>query len=143
MLKKEEFKVTQKIREFILYMYKDLDNFPKKYLELKDQMVKEAYNLLEICYAANISKKQEKKEELITLALAKAEVIKSIIEFCHEKKLIANNRFVKMGVRIEDIIKLISGWNKFILNAGQSQTNENACKTATGNDEAIAFSEKS
>lgn len=45
-MKTEKFKVLQFIREFILTIDKDMDNFPKKDIEIKNKIRMNSYDLL-------------------------------------------------------------------------------------------------
>ena len=47
-MKEEKFKVIQFIREFIIKLDKELDNFPKKDIDIKVRIRDESYNLLEL-----------------------------------------------------------------------------------------------
>ena len=45
-----KFKVIQYIREFIIIIDKELDNFPKRDIEIKNRIRTNTYDLLEISY---------------------------------------------------------------------------------------------
>ena len=52
-MKTEKFKVIQFIRELLITIDKEMDNFPKKDIELKNRIRSNSYDLLEISYEAN------------------------------------------------------------------------------------------
>ena len=54
-MKEEKFKVIQFIRELILKIDKELDNFPKKDIEIKVRIRNASFDLLEIVYKANVT----------------------------------------------------------------------------------------
>lgn len=56
-MKEEKFKVVQFIREMILVIEKELDNFPKKDIEVKHRIRTSTFDLLELSYEANSSLK--------------------------------------------------------------------------------------
>ena len=60
-IREEKFKVIQFIRELIIYIDRNLDNFPKKDIELKNRLRNNSYDLLEIVYFANTTKNTNKK----------------------------------------------------------------------------------
>ncbi len=65
-MKTEKFKVIQFIRELLITIDKEMDNFPKKDIELKNRIRSNSYDLLEISYEANsIEVITEKKRLLI------------------------------------------------------------------------------
>ena len=55
-MKEEKFKVINFIRELIVYIDKNLENFPRKDIEIKNRMRNISYDLLEISYMANVKK---------------------------------------------------------------------------------------
>ena len=54
-MKEERFKIIQYIRELIINIDNNLDNFPKKDIELKNRIRNISYDLLEIAYEANMN----------------------------------------------------------------------------------------
>ena len=52
-MNKEKFKIIQFIRELLVHIDKNMDNFPKKDIELKNRIRNNSYDLLEIAYEAN------------------------------------------------------------------------------------------
>ena len=47
-MKEEKFKVIQFIRDIIIDIDKEMDNFPKKDIELKNRIRSNTYDILEI-----------------------------------------------------------------------------------------------
>lgn len=60
-IKEEKFKVIQFIRELIVYIDRNLDNFPKKDIEIKNRLRNSSYDLLNLAYLANITRNINKK----------------------------------------------------------------------------------
>lgn len=113
-IKEEKFRVIQFIRELIIYIDKNLENFPKKDIELKNRLRNNSYDLLEIAYLANTTKKQEKKQELLEEMISKVKIIDFLLNLCYEKEIINAKRYTKFGNRIDDILKYTLGWLKTI-----------------------------
>lgn len=111
-MREEKFKIIQFIREFILQIEKELDNFPKKDIEIKNRIRCNSYDLLEICYEANNTTNEEKKIDLLERAIAKIKVIDFLLDLSFERKLISNKKVIKLALRLDDIIKYVSGWIK-------------------------------
>lgn len=74
-MKEEKFRIIQFIRELIINIDKNLDNFPKKDIELKNRIRNISYDLLEISYMANTTGEKEKKIELLYKLIAKLKVV--------------------------------------------------------------------
>ena len=74
-MKTEKFKVIQFIRELLVLIDKQMDNFPKKDIELKNRIRSNSYDLLEISYEANSTQDVEYKKKLLNKALSKIKVV--------------------------------------------------------------------
>ena len=111
-MEKEKFKIINFIRELILYIDKNLENFPKKDIELKNRIRNSSYNLLEIAYIANTSEDKEYKIKLIEQIIAKVKIIDFLLNICYDKQIINSKKYVKFGSKLDDIIKYSSGWKK-------------------------------
>ena len=113
-MKEEKFKVIQYIRELIINIDKNLDNFPKKDIELKNRIRTNSYDLLELVYEENSTREKERKLEILDKTIAKLKVIDFLINMCFDKQIINNKRYLKFGERIDDISKFTIGWIKSI-----------------------------
>lgn len=113
-MKEEKFKIIQFIKEFILKIEKELDNFPKKDIEIKNRIRTNAYDLLELAYASNTIDNKPMKIELIQKLIGKIKVIDFLMDLSYEKQLITNKKLVKLGLKLDDIIRYATGWLKKI-----------------------------
>ena len=109
-MKTEKFKVIQFIRELLILIDNQMDNFPKKDIELKNRIRMNSYDLLEITYEANSMKDVEYKKELLNKALAKIKVIDFLLNLSFDKQIINQKIYYKFGNKIDDITKYIIGW---------------------------------
>lgn len=111
-MKEENFKVLQYIRELIINIDNNLDNFPKKDIELKNRIRNISYDISEMAYEANAIKEKEEKIKLLYKLIAKLKCADFLINISYEKQIINNKRYLKFGEKIDDISKFISGWIK-------------------------------
>lgn len=109
-MKTEKFKVLQFIREFILTIDKDMDNFPKKDVEIKNKIRMNSYDLLEIAYEANSTQDVEYKKKLLNRMIAKIKVLDFLVNMTYDKKIITEKKYYKFGNKLDDIIKYVTGW---------------------------------
>ena len=109
-MKVEKFKVIQFVRELLIIIDKNMDNFPKKDIELKNRIRKNSYDFLEIIYEANNSQNIELKKELLNKCLAKIKVIDFLLNLSYDKEIISEKKYYKFGNKIDDISKYIIGW---------------------------------
>lgn len=114
MIKEEKFKVIQFIREFIFQIDKELDNFPKKDIEIKQRIRNESYDLLELCYEANGSSSDSNRKRLLEKSIAKIKVIDFLINLSYDRELITGKKYEKLGFKLDSIIKYTTGWIKAI-----------------------------
>ncbi|MDO5556123.1 MAG: four helix bundle protein [Clostridia bacterium] len=111
-MKEEKFKIIQFIKDLIIVIEKELINFPKKDIEIKNRIRTNTYDLLEICYQANATSNVEKKIELLEEAIAKIKVVDFLLNISYERELITHKKLIKIALKLDDIIKYISGWLK-------------------------------
>ena len=111
-MKEEKFRVIQFIRELILAVDKELENYPKKELEIKNRVRTCTYDILEIAYEANVTTDIELKRNLLNKIISKIKVIDFLLNLSYDKKLITEKKYYKLGQRLDDVIKYVSGWLK-------------------------------
>lgn len=115
-MQKEKFKVINFIRELINNIDKNLDNFPKKDIEIKNRIRNASFDLLELTYEANTTSNDELRVAIIDKCIAKAKVIDFLINLSYDKQIINNKRYIKFGEAIDEIVKYLVGWKKSINN---------------------------
>ena len=111
-MKEVKFKVIQHIRNMIVAIDKEMDNFPKKDIELKNRIRTNTYDALEIAYEANMLGNVEQKIQLIHKMLVKIKIIDFLLNLSYDKKLICEKNYTKLGNLLDDIAKYTNGWLK-------------------------------
>ena len=112
-MKEEKFKVIQFVKEFIIDIEKELENFPKKDIEIKSKIRNNSFELLEILYEANtIIGENRPKKELLEKAIAKIKIIDFLINLRYDRKLITSKKYIRFGEKLDNIIRYIVGWAK-------------------------------
>ena len=114
-MKEEKFRILQFIRELILAIDKDMANFPKKDIELKNRIRTNSFDILEIAYEANTTRDIEYKKQLLYKVVAKVKIIDFLLNLSYDKKLITQKRYFSFSRKIDDIIKYTSGWLKSLI----------------------------
>lgn len=113
-MQKDKFKVINFIRELLINIDKNLENFPKKDIEIKNRIRSNSYDLLELAYEANTCEDTRKKSELIDKCIAKVKIIDFLVNLSYTKQIINNKRYLKFGEAIDEIVKYLVGWKKSI-----------------------------
>lgn len=96
-MKEEKFKVLQFIRDLLVTIDKEMDNFPKKDIELKNRIRSNSYDLLEIAYEANNCQEVEYKKRLLNKAISKVKVIDFLLNLSFDKQIINQKKYYKWG----------------------------------------------
>lgn len=110
----EKFKILQFIRDLIIVVEKELDNFPKKDIEIKNRIRTAIYDILELAYEANTTQNTDNKKDILVKIISKVKVIDFLLSMSCDKKLITEKKYCKLGLRLGDIAKYSNGWLKNI-----------------------------
>lgn len=113
-MKKEKFLVVDFTRTLILNIDTELENFPKKDIEIKNRLRQNSFDLLELEYEANETKDLARKMELLYKLKAKIKIIDFLLNLSYDKKLITEKKYYKLGRNMEDILKFATGWQNRI-----------------------------
>ena len=109
-MKEEKFKIIQFVREFLIMIDSQMDNFPKKDIELKNRIRMNSYDILEIAYEANTEINKERKKQLLQKVVSKVKVIDFLLNLSYDKKIITEKKYYKFGSKMDDIVKYTTGW---------------------------------
>ena len=123
-MKEEKFKAIQFIRELIIYLDNMLEGFPKKDLEIKRTIREESYSMLKIAYLANVTSNLNYRRENLEKVIVKVKLIDFLVNLSYDKKIINQKKYLKVGQRLDDISKYITGWMKTTI----EQINQNTIK---------------
>ena len=108
-MNKDKFLINRYIKEFILVLDDYLLNYPKKYFELRNKLVNDSYNLLELVYLANYSNELARKNYQLK-ALMKTDIIDFYLEESYKKKIISEKQCLKLSNKLGVIHKMIYKW---------------------------------
>mgnify|MGYP001851843227 CR=1 FL=1 len=111
-MKKEKFVVINCIRELILNIDKYLVNFPKRDIEIKQQISIISKEMLLLAYEANASENKEKRKDIQEKIIARLKYLDFLINLCYDKQIINGKRYLKFGESIDYILKYANGWRK-------------------------------
>lgn len=109
-MKTEKFKVIEYIRQLLIMIDKELENFPKKEIELKNRIKMNSYDILELSYEANSIEDIKNKTQILQKILAKIKVIDFLLNLSLDKEMISAKKYLKLANKIDDITKYTVGW---------------------------------
>ena len=121
-MREEKFKLIQFIRELLYKIESELDNFPKKDIEIKNRIKTTTYDLLEQAYLANTTLDIELKKRLIEQIIAKIKVIDFLLNLSLDRELINGKRYIKLGEKLDNITKYANGWLNSIISSKTNKT---------------------
>lgn len=110
-MKYEKFKIANLIKDLVIYIDNNLNNFPKKEIELKHKIKETSYNLLLIVYEANNISNCNLKIELQEKSVALVKYLDFLINLCYDKQIINGKKYIKFGEKLDIIIRYIIAWN--------------------------------
>ncbi len=111
-MKKEKFVVINCIRELIVNIDKYLVNFPKRDIEIKQQISTISKEMLLLAYEANASENKEKRKDIQEKVISRLKYLDFLINLCYDKQIINGKRYLKFGESIDYILKYANGWRK-------------------------------
>ena len=115
-MKEEKFKSIQYIRELIVYLDNMLENFPKKDLEISRLIKEESYGMLKQAYSANVTSDFNFRKKELEQIVVSVKLLDFFVNMSYDKKIINQKKYLKVGQRLDDIIKYVTGWLKATIN---------------------------
>ena len=119
-MKEEKFKVIEFIRKLIIDIDRQLTNFPKRDIELKNRIRNNSYDLLELAYEANTTSDFENKKRILEKVIAKIKVVDFLLNLSYDKMIINGKKYIILGNKMDDIAKYTTGWLNSIKKIGHS-----------------------
>lgn len=121
MIKEEKFKSIQFIRELIIYLENMLENFPKKDMEISRSIKQESYEMLKLAYSANITSDLERRKRDLEQIIVRVKLLDFFVNLSYDKKIINQKKYLKVGTRLDDIIKYVTGWLNATISAEKNE----------------------
>ena len=105
----DKFVIAKYIKEFIMVLDDYLINYPRKYFELRNRLVNDSYELLELVYTANYTN-IDKRKDIQIKTLMKVNLIDFYIEQSFKKRIISERQSIKLSNRLLSINKMLFKW---------------------------------
>ena len=102
----ERFLIVKYVKEFIYSIDNLVINFPRKDFVIKDRIINDSLNILEMIYIANSNNDKELKYKIIS----KLSMLDFYLERSYKNKIISEKVFNKKCNELAHITKLIYGW---------------------------------
>ncbi len=105
----DKFVIAKYIKEFIMILDDYLINYPRKYFELRNRLVNDSYELLELVYTANYTN-IDKRKDIQIKTIMKVNLIDFYIEQSFKKRIISEKQSIKLSNRLLSINKMLFKW---------------------------------
>ena len=105
----DKFIIARYIKDFIKMLDDYLLNYPKKYFELRNRLVSDSYELLELVYLANYTSISDRKNIQLK-SLMKINIIDFYIEESYKKKIISEKQGIRLSNSLMIINKMLHKW---------------------------------
>jgi len=105
----EDFIIARTARKTLRYIEKNTENFPNKYIVLKNRIIDSCYRILEGIYRANIFQDKEDKKEIVV----HIQMLNFYLEDALRKDILTYKKFLKYSYHILEIDKMIKSWFKY------------------------------
>lgn len=101
--------IVTKVKKTIDYVEKIVINFPNTEIILKNKLVSNLYDLLELVYKANIHKDIFYMKEIIV----NIRMTEYYIKIGFDKKIISFKKYENIGSHLLEINKMVNSWIKY------------------------------
>ena len=102
----ENLIIARVTRKTIRFIEKNTENFPNKYVVLKNRIIDTCYNILEGIYRANIFQNIDDKKEIVV----NIQILNFYLEEALNKKLLSYKKFINYGKHLTELDLMIRAW---------------------------------
>ena len=108
----EKFKLILLIQNYIKEMLKLTENFPRNGKIVREELIKDSFEILNKVSIGNNSHNKKLKKTLADEAIGDLKVTEFLIEVCEENKYINSKNSYKLKNDLTEIMKCLVGWRK-------------------------------
>lgn len=106
----DRFLIVKRIKKFIFSIDNLVINLPRKEIIVKDRLLTDSFDILELIYIANSNNSKDIKISI----LSKLSMCDFYLEYLYEKKIISKKICMKKSSELNEIIRMVYGWIKCI-----------------------------
>lgn len=101
---KNELIIVKNIKEFIYSLDLIIDNYPRKYYELRNNIVNTSYKLLELVFCSNY------KKDYLDKIFSLISMLDFYLEISFKKKIINEKKLCNLSNKLLIINKMVYKW---------------------------------
>lgn len=99
--------IITRVKKTIEYVHKTLDNYPKKYMELKKHIIDALFDILEFSYLANNDFEKIKYQ---TYIIVKIYLVDYYLKLSYKNDLISKRKYEMLSKKLLEINKMVRAW---------------------------------
>ena len=103
----DRFLIVRYVKDFILSIDSFVVNFPRKEFVIKDRIIKDSLDILEMVYIVNFDKNISNLKYDI---LSKLSMLDFYLERCYKNKIIGEKLLRRKSNELTNITRLVNGW---------------------------------
>ena len=104
----EKFIIARAARKTLRYIEKNTENFPNKYIVLRNRIIDSCYDILESIYRANVFQDINDKKEIIV----KIQMLNFYLEEAYNKGILSHKKLINYGNYLLELDKMTRAWFK-------------------------------
>lgn len=101
--------IGREARKTVRYIEKNTENFPNKYIILKNKIISSCYNILENIYRANVFQEKNDKKEICV----QINMLNFYLEEALRKGILTNKKFINYSNHLLELDKMTRSWFKY------------------------------
>lgn len=102
---KDKLLIATKCKKTIEYILKTIENYPHKYLEIKNNISKTCFDILENIYISNIDKNNKK------LLIPKIKMLDYYLKLSYKNNIITKRKYEVVSNYLLELVKMVIGWS--------------------------------
>ena len=106
-IRNDRLLIAVRLKKSIIYIEGILENFPHKYIEIRQNINKGMYEMLEHVYLANNGFEKEKNQ---ALCIVKLQLVDFYLMLAYKKELIGKKKFTGIAKHLDELEKMLYGW---------------------------------
>lgn len=108
-MEEDKLLIITRLKKTYEYVLKSLENYPHKYLELKQHIDSTLFEMIELCYIANNGCEVEKNKILV---LSKLSMVDYYLKLSYKNEVISKKKYESIAKHLLEIKLMVKSWLK-------------------------------
>ena len=105
-ISEEKLIIAKVARKTLIYIEKNTENFPTKYVVLRNRIIDACYDILEWTYRANVFQELDDKKKIIV----KIQMLNFYLEEAYNKELLTHKKLINYSSYLLELDKMVRAW---------------------------------